>query len=163
MCAVPISSLRTSEIFRELSPDSDISDIVVYCSVSGFVTDFTFYLLVAQSVAQLTRLGAEQLLRGFRRLPNPCDDLVSLVFGDRDELKHGVASLGRVEEGREFPRQLGGECLINLTVAVDYTTQDPTRAVAAAELVDDRVVGDRLSQVISPGSLGSRWYRAECR
>src|ERR1700722_10801047 len=100
------------------------------------------------------RLGAEQLLRGLRRLPDPRDDPVGLVFGDRDELEHAVTSLGSVEEGREFPGQVRGERLVNLAVAVHYATQDPAGAVAAAELVDDRVVGGRLSHVHFSGKSG---------
>ena len=41
--------------------------------------------------------------------------------------------------------QLGQEAFLDLSVVVNYTTQDPARAVAAAELIDDRVIGDLLS------------------
>src|ERR1700722_1745414 len=88
------------------------------------------------------RLGAEQLLRGLCRLPDPRDDPVGLVFGDRNEVVHGVASLGRVEQRRELPLQVTREHFINLPAVALNAAEHPNRPIRGAVLVDDRVVGD---------------------
>jgi oleandomycin transport system permease protein len=85
--------------------------------------------------------GADDLFRWSCRPPDPRHDPVSLDFGDRDEVVHGVTALGRVEQWRELPLQVPREHLVNLPAALD-PAEHANRPVGAAVLVEDRVVGD---------------------
>jgi hypothetical protein len=84
------------------------------------------------------------------RLPDSRDDSLGLLRRDRNHVIGEVASLGRVEQRGELPREVSREHLISLAALVLHTPDHAERLIPAAELVDDRVVHNRFSHRVSP-------------
>jgi uncharacterized protein (TIGR02679 family) len=82
--------------------------------------------------------------------PNARDDPLGLVLGDRDHVIGEVTALGRVKQRGELPREVTREHLISLAAVVLDPPYHAERLIAAAELVDDRVVRNRFSHLVSP-------------
>jgi uncharacterized protein (TIGR02679 family) len=82
--------------------------------------------------------------------PDARHDPLGLVLGDRDHVIGEVTALGRVKQRGELPREVTREHLISLAAFVLDAPYHAERLIAAAELVDDRVVHSRFSHLVSP-------------
>jgi uncharacterized protein (TIGR02679 family) len=82
--------------------------------------------------------------------PDTRDDPLGLSLGDRNHVIGEVAPLGRVKQRGELPREVSREHLISLAALVLHTPDYAERLIPAAELVDDRVIHNRLSHRVSP-------------
>ena len=83
--------------------------------------------------------------------PDPRDDPLGLVRGDRDELVLKVAALGRVQQGAARPSEIRAERLVALAVVALDPSEDAGRMLHRAEVIDNRVVGDRFGHQCPPG------------
>jgi len=114
---------------------------------AGFVPDGGF----------LVRPGRSLL---FVQTPDPGHNSLRLILINRHEVVHGVAALGGIQEGRELPRQVARERLVDLPFVALHASEYANRPVSAAAFVKDRIIGNLLSHVFS-GTPRSRLRQVE--
>jgi uncharacterized protein (TIGR02679 family) len=85
------------------------------------------------------------------RRPDPRDDPLGLILGDRYELVLQVAALGRVQQCTARPHQIRAERFVAFAAVVLNPTEHASGTLDSAQVIDDRVVGDLFGHQFPPG------------
>jgi uncharacterized protein (TIGR02679 family) len=84
------------------------------------------------------------------RRPDARDDPLSLVLRDRDHVIGEVTPLVGIQQRGTTPLKITAERLVALAAVMLDPAEYATRLLAAAEVIDDRVVASLLNHFVSP-------------